>query len=155
MPNLDLKKQNFKIDDVAVKDYFGGNSSVSYEYMNKVKSELDNKQNKSPEDVDALKWIEKNLKKEIDAADRPKRIIMQTDGQGAKKGGNAYKDTHTKDRDNADPTRVRMPKIKGNVQRQIMTNKVQYESIDSEIDSIRYLIEYMNNNKTNINDNGK
>lgn len=151
MPNLDLKKKQFSIDDDKVRDYFGGNGSVSYEYMNKVKSELDNKQDKDENDNAALKWIERNLKQEIDAVDAPKRIIMQTDGQGDKKGGNAYKDTHAKDRDNADPTRVRMPKVhKGSMQRQIMTNKVQYESIDSEIDSIRYLIEYMDNNKKQL-----
>lgn len=151
MPNLDLKNKQFSIDDDKVRDYFGGNNSVSYEYMNKVKSELDNKQHKDANDTTALRWIEKNLKQEADAVDRPKRIIMQTDGQGGKSGGNAFKDTHEKDRDNADPTRVRMPKIhKGGVQRQIMTNKVYYESIESEIDGIRYLIEYMDNNKKQL-----
>ena len=76
---------------------------------------------------------------------------MQTDGQGKKSGGNAYKDTHQKDKDNADPTRVRMPKIhKGKVSRQIMTNKVQYESFSDEITEIRYLIEYMNNKKQKL-----
>lgn len=150
MPNLDLKKQQFKVDD-TVRDYFGGNNSVSYEYMNKVKSELDNKSEKAPNDVKALKWIEKELKTKIDAVDAPKRITMQTDAQGDKKGGNAYKDTHTKDRDNADPTRVRMPKIhKGKASRQIMTNKVQYESIDDEFLEMKYLIEYMNNNKKQL-----
>jgi hypothetical protein len=151
MPNLDLKNKQFKVTDDKVKNYFGGNGSVSYEYMNKVKSELDNKQDKDANDTAALKWIEKNLKQEADAVDRPKRIIMQTDGQGDKKGGNAFKDTHTKDRDNANPTAVGIPKIhKGGVQRQIMTNKVYYESIDTEIDDIRYLIEYMDNNKKQL-----
>ena len=151
MPNIDLKNKKFKIDDENVKSYFNNNNSASYEYMNKVKSELDNKKEKSKQDIKTLKWIKKNLNKEIDAVDRPKRIVMQTDGQGGKKGGNAYKDTHSKDKDNADPTRVRIPKVhKGSMQRQIMTNKVQYESIDSEIDSIRYLIEYMNNNNKKI-----
>lgn len=151
MPNLDLKNKEFKVNDSLVKDYFGGNTSVSYEYMNKVKSELTNKSNKNPNDTKALKWIEKTLKTKIDAVDAPKRIIMQTDGQGSKAGGNAYKNTHQKDKDNADPTRVRMPKIhKGKVSRQIMTNKVQYESISDEITEINYLIEYMNNNKKQL-----
>lgn len=151
MPNLDLKNKQFKIDNDKVKDYFNGNSTVSYEYMNKVKSELDNKQDRDKNDTTTLKWIENNLSQEIDAVDKPKRIIMQTDGQGDKKGGNAYKDTHSKDKDNVNPTKVGIPKIhKGGVQRQIMTNKVYYESIDTEIDSIRYLIEYMNNNKKQI-----
>jgi hypothetical protein len=147
MANLDLKGKQFNVDS-NFKQYFGGNDTVSYEYLNKVKSELSNKAEKNPDDTSALKWIEKTLNKEIEVVDAPKRIIMQTDGQGKKAGGNAFKDTHTKDRDNADPTRVRLPKVhKGGVQRQIMTNKVYYESIESEIDSIRYLIEYMNNNK--------
>jgi hypothetical protein len=150
MPNLDLKNKQFKIDD-TVKDYFNGKSTVSYEYLNKVKSELKNKEKKNDNDISALKWIENNLGKEIEAVDAPKRIIMQTDGQGGKKGGNAYKDTHSKDRDNANPTGVGMPKVhKGSMRRQIMTNKVQYESINSEIDDIRYLIEYMDNNKKQL-----
>ncbi len=147
MPNLDLKKQQFKVDS-SVRSYFGDNDSVTYEYMNKVKSELDNKSEKEPNDKKALMWIEKTLKTKIDAIEAPKRITMDTEGQGDKAGGNAFKDTHTKDRDNADPTRVRMPKIhKGKMSRQIMTNKVQYESIEDEFLEIRYLIEYMNNNK--------
>jgi len=150
MPNLDLKKQQFKVDS-SLKSYFGDNDSVTYEYMNKVKSELDNKSEKDPNDDNALRWIDKTLKTQIDAIDAPKRITMDTEGPGDKAGGNAFKDTHAKDRDNADPTRVRMPKIhKGSVKRQIMTNKVQYESISDEITEIRYLIEYMNNNKKQL-----
>ena len=150
MPNLDLKKKNFKVDN-SVSDYFGGNTSVSYEYMNKVKSELDNNKKKNPNDENALRWIEKSLKTQIDAIEAPKRITMDTEGQGDKVGGNAFKDTHTKDRDNADPTRVRMPKIhKGKASRQIMTNKVQYESISDELTEIIYLIGYMNNNKKQL-----
>ncbi len=151
MPNLDLKKQDFSVNSELADNYFGGNTSVSYEYMNKVKSELDNKSDKNSTDIKALKWIEKSLKSKIDAVDAPKRIIMQTDGQGGKKGGNAFKDTHSKDKDNADPTRVRMPKIhKGKVSRQIMSNKVQYESVSDEMIEIKYLIEYMNNNKKQL-----
>jgi len=150
MPNLDLKKQHFKVDN-TVSSYFGGNTSVSYEYMNKVKSELDNKKDKNSNDDKALRWIEKSLKTQIDAVEAPKRITMDTEGQGDKAGGNAFKDTHSKDRDNANPTRVRMPKIhKGKASRQIMTNKVQYESISDELSEIRYLIEYMDNNKKQL-----
>lgn len=151
MANLDLKGQEFRVDDSSVKDYFGGNDSVTYEYMNKVKSELDNKSKKEPNDAKALRWIEKTLKTKIDAVRAPKDIIMNTDGQGKKAGGNAHKNTHMKDNDNADPTRVRIPKIhKGKVSRQIMTNKVQYESVSDEMSEIRYLIEYMNNNKKQL-----
>jgi len=150
MPNLDLKNQQFKVNSNFT-DYFGGNDSASYEYMNKVKSELKNKNNKTPNEDKVLTWIEKSLKTQIDAVEAPKRITMDTGGQGDKVGGNAFKDTHNKDRDNANPTKVRMPKIhKGKVSRQIMTNKVQYESIEDELTEIRYLIEYMNNNKKQL-----
>lgn len=149
MPNLDLQGKNFPIKDPSIKGYFGNNDSASYEYMKKVKSELDNKGTKDSDDEKVLKWIDNNLDKQIKAIDTQKRIIMNTDGQGDKKGGNAFKDTHKKDNDNADPTRVRMPKIKGG-SREIMSNKVTYESIEAEIEAARYLIEYMNNNKKNI-----
>jgi len=150
MPNLDLEKKEFPISDNSVKSYFGDNDSASYEYMKKVKSELDNKNEKDSNDVKVLKWIDNNLGKQIKSIDTQKRIIMNTDGQGDKKGGNAFKDTHEKDRDNADPTRVRMPKIKGG-SREIMSNKVTYESIEDEIEAARYLIEYMNNNNNKQN----
>jgi hypothetical protein len=146
MPNLDLKNKKFKITNDIVKKYFNDNEMVSYEYLNKVKSELNNKKNKTKDDNTALKWVEKTLKQASDAVDRPKRIIMQTGGKGGKKGGNAFKDTHTKDRNNKNVGKIRLPKIyKGSVRRKIMTNKVQYESINEELDTILYLIEYLNN----------
>jgi hypothetical protein len=87
------------------------------------------------------KWVDKALGNTRDTIDHQKRVRMDA-GEN-----NQYKDTHTKDRDNADPTRVRIPKIhKGLTSRNIMTNKVAYESVSGEIDIIRYLIEYMNNN---------
>lgn len=149
MPNLDLQGKDFPISDDTIKSYFGNNNSASYEYMKKVKSELGSKGNRDANDEKTLKWIDSNLGKQRKSIDTEKRIIMNTDGQGDKKGGNAFKDTHEKDNDNADPTRVRMPKIKGG-SREIMSNKVTYESIEDEINAARYLIEYMNNNKKNI-----
>ena len=66
---------------------------------------------------------------------------------------NQFLKTHDKDKDNANPTRVGgLPKInKGNIYRKIMTNKEVYnESLKKEINQIKYLIEYMNNNKIKI-----
>ena len=63
---------------------------------------------------------------------------------------NQFIKKHEKDRDNANPTAVGgIPKVnKGNVKDKIMTNKEVYnEGITKEISEIRYLIEYMNNNK--------
>jgi len=63
---------------------------------------------------------------------------------------NQFIEKHEKDRDNANPTGIGgIPKMnKGSVNDKIMTNKEVYnEEISKEISDIRYLIEYMNNNK--------
>ena len=63
---------------------------------------------------------------------------------------NQFIKKHEKDRDNANPTAVGgIPKMnKGSVNDKIMTNKEVYnEDIAKEISEIRYLIEYMDNNK--------
>jgi hypothetical protein len=78
------------------------------------------------------------------AIDNVKRTRMKAGEE------NQYKKTHTKDRDNANPTNVN----KANVQTssdEIMDNRTTYsESYENEIDKMRYLIEYMDNNKTKI-----
>jgi hypothetical protein len=63
---------------------------------------------------------------------------------------NEFIKTHDKDRDNANPTGVGgIPKVtKGKISDKIMSNKEVYnEAINKEISEVRYLIEYMNNNK--------
>ena len=63
---------------------------------------------------------------------------------------NEFIETHEKDRDNANPTGVGgIPKVnKGKVSDKIMSNREVYnEAINKEISEVRYLIEYMNNNK--------
>jgi hypothetical protein len=63
---------------------------------------------------------------------------------------NEFIKTHDKDRDNANPTGVGgIPKVnKGKVSDKIMSNREVYnEAINKEISEVRYLIEYMNNNK--------
>jgi len=63
---------------------------------------------------------------------------------------NQFIEKHEKDRDNANSTAVGgVPKVnKGSIKDKIMTNKEVYnEGISKEISEIRYLIEYMNNNK--------
>lgn len=63
---------------------------------------------------------------------------------------NQFIRNHTKDKDNANPTAVGgTPKVtKGDINRKIMSNKEVYnENIEKEISEIRYLIEYMDNNK--------
>lgn len=63
---------------------------------------------------------------------------------------NEFIETHEKDRDNANPTGLGgIPKVtKGKISNKIMSNKEVYnEAINKEISEVRYLIEYMNNNK--------
>tara|TARA_R110000782_G_scaffold30108_3_gene74979 strand:+ start:189 stop:629 length:441 start_codon:yes stop_codon:yes gene_type:complete len=140
MPNKAIERNVYPIFDENIKSYFGGNDTATTEYMKKVKSELGSKQSNSDGDLKTIKWIEKTLGADIKVDDTKKRIIMNTSGQGEKKGGNAFKDTHEKDNDNADPTRVRIPKIHGG------SREDTYESIDKEIEATKYLIEYMNKN---------
>lgn len=63
---------------------------------------------------------------------------------------NEFIKTHEKDKDNANPTAVGgIPKMnKGKISDKIMTNTEVYnEAINKEILEVRYLIEYMINNK--------
>ena len=63
---------------------------------------------------------------------------------------NQFIKNHEKDRDNANPTAAGgIPKVtKGSIKDKIMTNKEVYnEGFTKEISEIKYLIEYMNNNK--------
>ena len=67
---------------------------------------------------------------------------------------NQFIKKHEKDRDNANPTAVGgVPKVnKGGVKDKIMSNKEVYnEGLTKEISEIRYLIEYMDNNKNKQN----
>lgn len=66
---------------------------------------------------------------------------------------NQFIQTHEKDRDNANPTAVGgMPKVnKGNIKDKIMTNTEVYnEGLEIELSQIRYLLEYITNNKNQI-----
>jgi hypothetical protein len=148
MPNKAIERNIYPIYDESIKSYFGGNSTATTEYMKKVKSELSNSESNNDNDLKVIKWIDSTLGADIKADDTNKRIIMNTDGQGSKKGGNAFKNTHEKDKDNADPTRVRIPKVKGGSAE--MMGRNTYESIEEEISANKYLIEYMNNNKEKI-----
>lgn len=91
-----------------------------------------------------LQEIEKLVTSAKDANYNIKKVGMDTGRD------NQFISTHEKDKDNANPTGVGgVPKInKGSMNRKIMSNKEVYnEGIDKEISEIRYLIEYMTNNK--------
>jgi hypothetical protein len=160
MPRTDkqITDRVYKIKDAKIKDYFGGNDEASQQYMEKIKSDLTNKQEKSPNDTNALNWISKELEDASEEVRRPKEIRMQTGAPGSKpsvnpdsNGNNFLTGTH-KDKDNANPMKSDggLPSPhKGSMRRQIMTGQMQYENIDKEIEAARYLIEYMDNNKKN------
>jgi hypothetical protein len=91
-----------------------------------------------------LKEVESLVKTAKDANYSQKKVGMDAGRE------NQFIKKHDKDRDNANPTGVGgIPKMnKGSVNRKIMSNKEVYnESIEDEISEIRYLIEYMDNNK--------
>jgi hypothetical protein len=91
-----------------------------------------------------LKEIENLVKTAKDANYQQKKTGMDAGRE------NQFIKTHSKDKDNANPTAVGgVPKMtKGSINRKIMSNKEVYnEGIQQEISEIRYLIEYMNNNK--------
>lgn len=119
-------------------------------------SRLSNKEDLSSEEHSILRWLKGKDNAEVNKIDAKKRAIMRTDGVGAKKGGNAFKDTHEKDNANANVGKVGgLAKMTSSgkhskVSDQIENNRVQYyESYDKEIENMKYLIEYMNkdNNK--------
>jgi hypothetical protein len=91
-----------------------------------------------------LKEVENLVKKAKDANYQQKKTGMDAGRE------NQFIKTHTKDKDNANPTSVGgVPQVtKGSINRKIMSNKEVYnEGIQKELSEIRYLIEYMDNTK--------
>ena len=108
------------------------NPKLSYNQMKRIKTYFDNYQGDGYDDEYKLNggkvmkdWINKALGDSRDAIHQVKKSQMDAGKE------NAFKKTHTKDRDNADPTRVRTPKIhKGSKMRNIMSNDTIYEDTD-------------------------
>ena len=106
------------------------NPVVSYNQMKRIKTYFDGYEGDGFDDEYKLnggdtmkKWLEKALGNARDAIHN----IKDTQMKGGKE--NAFKKTHVKDRDNADPTRVRQAKIhKGSKMRNIMNNDTIYET---------------------------
>jgi hypothetical protein len=152
MPRKSIEKKVFAIKDPSIKSYFGGNGTATTEYMKKIKSDINSKEFRDANDDKVVKWIDTEFDNITSSEDAIKKIGMDTNGPGTKKSVDGTNSNHFKNRDkendndNADPTRVRMAKIKGG-SREIMNNSATYESIDLEIGDMMYLIEYMNNNK--------
>ena len=105
------------------------NPELSYPQMKRIKTYFDSYEGDGYDDEYKLnggevmkKWIDKALSNSRDAIRYTKKSQMDAGKE------NAFKKTHTKDKDNADPTRVRNPKIhKGSKMRNIMSNDTIYE----------------------------
>jgi hypothetical protein len=151
MPNHDLQNKSFKVPDNLVM-VAKGNQRLTYTNMKKMKSELDGKQDKDVGDTELLKWIDKSLDTSRRKVDAPKRARMNIGAEGTKDSVNGernnFKQGTSKDKANADPTGVRMPKM-ATTGRQMADNIVSYEAYEKEMANIRYLIEYMSGPLTN------
>jgi hypothetical protein len=133
--NKDLdKKGEFVIIPDEFKNHFKGDK-ISYTNLTTKKSRLEKNPNTSPEEKKLLNWINKKLKTEIQKDRGPKAARMHIDAEGTKQGksgGNNFKNRKATDVDRV-----------GEV------IKIKESEIQQEISSIRYLIEYMNNDKKN------
>jgi len=149
MPNSDLKDKIYNVP--AQHQNFLG-QTISYHNLKMTKTRLNQaKKNKNQQEFNkkggenVLQWVDNTLKTDRDAIYNKKKTGMDAGRE------NEFIKDHEKDK-SANPTKVGgLPKIGGNVRREIVTNKVEYyESISKEINKVKYLMEYMNNNKKNI-----
>lgn len=148
MPNSKLVNKTYSVP-AEYRQYLG--DTISYENMKMSKTRLNKAKKQNPDEYNrkggdlVLSWIENELKKDTTAIHSAKKIGMDTGRE------NQFIKTHEKDKDNANPTDANsgMVKInKGTMYRKVMSGKEVYnESINTEIAQIKYLMEYMNNNK--------
>jgi|VirMetMinimDraft_7_1064189.scaffolds.fasta_scaffold20942_3 hypothetical protein len=133
---------------------------VTYSQMKRLKNYFDSYKGDGNDDEYKLiggkttqLWVDKTLGQNRDSIKQSKKIKMD--------GGleNQFIKTHEKDNDNANPTNPNGGMIditKGSTLRNVMTGDAIYKSSNNknevynkEIDSIKYLIEYMTKNKNN------
>ena len=149
MPNSDLEGKYYPVPE-HLQHFLG--PSISYANLKMTKTRMNKAKNGNPGEYTAkggdnvLRWVEETLKKDRQTIHGVKQTGMKAGRE------NQFIRTHEKDK-SANPTAVGgLPKInKGNISRKIIDNKEVYnEGLDKEIREIKYLIEYMNNNKQNI-----
>jgi hypothetical protein len=135
-----LKRAQFLVND----------GKISFKEMERLKNFFSNYNGEDEQEYrlsggDLMKEFVINGVNELRAAlDNVKRARMKAGEE------NQYKQSHTKDRDNANPTNVNTANVQTSSD-EIMDNRTTYsESFKKEIDSITYLIEYMDNNKNII-----
>lgn len=140
MPNKDLQKTYHYCPVLDKK--------ISYENMKKIKSFFDNYDGDGDDSQynnyggEKMKqWLNNTLNDMRGSVYYPKKSKMDAGGQ------NQFKKTHHKDNDNTNIGNVNLPKIaKSSNHRVIMANKTIYESMGEELNAMKYLIGYMNNN---------
>ena len=139
MPNLDLdKKGTFVVVPEEFKKFFK-EDKVSYTNLTTKKNRLESEVDENPSDVEKKKlldWINKKLETETKKVDAPKRSRMNIEAEGSKPGKNGNNNYKRRD-----ATKVQQI---GSVV------AVSESEIKKEIDSIKYLMEYMDNNKNKI-----
>lgn len=139
MPNLDLdKKGTFVVVPEEFRKFFK-EDKISYTNLTTKKGRLENELAENPSDVEKKKlldWINKKLETETKKVDAPKRSRMNIEAEGSKPGENGNNNYKRRDA-------TKVQKIGSVV-------KVSESEMKKEIDSIRYLIEYMDNNKNKI-----
>jgi hypothetical protein len=134
--NKDLdKKGKFVLVPDEFKKFFK-EDKLSYTNLTTKKDRLEKKDNITQEEQKLLDWVNKKLKSEI-AKDRgPKAARMHIGAEGTKQGKEGA--NNFKNRKATEVMGV------GEV------INIKESEIKKEIDSIKYLIEYMNNNKNKI-----
>lgn len=134
--NKDLDKKGKFIPVPEEFRKFFKEDKLSYTNLTTKKDRLEKNTNITPEEKKLLDWVNKKLKIEIQKDRGPKAARMHIDAEGTKQGkqgGNNFKNRKSTEVD-------RVGEIL----------KIRESDIEKEIGAIRYLIEYMNNNKNKI-----
>jgi hypothetical protein len=134
--NKDLDKKGKFIPVPEEFRKFFKEDKLSYTNLTTKKDRLEKNTNITPEEKKLLDWINKKLKTEIQKDRGPKAARMHIDAEGTKQGVTGS--NNFKNRKSTEVDRV------GEVL------KIRESELKKEINSIRYLIEYMNNNKNKI-----
>jgi|688.fasta_scaffold322334_3 hypothetical protein len=139
MPNLDLdKKGTFVVVPEEFKKFFK-EDKISYTNLTTKKDRLESELTKNPSDVEKKKlldWINRKLETETKKVDAPKRSRMNIEAEGSKQGKNGNNNYKRRDA-------TKVQEIGSVV-------AVSESEIQKEINSMKYLIEYMDNNKNKI-----
>ena len=139
MPNLDLdKKGTFVVVPEEFKKFFK-EDKISYTNLTTKKGRLENELSENPSDVEKKKlldWINRKLETETKKVDAPKRSRMTIEAEGSKPGENGNNNYKRRDA-------TKVQEIGSVV-------AVSESEIQKEINSMKYLIEYMDNNKNKI-----